>query len=313
MSFGFRVCFLLPSKGSLTSDEEFIPFEARQLALTLKLSSGTAGVSLGKNDRFSISGDSFETAEDAQAVAEKVRIALLRRAIVTHRGIDLGQHITKSFGITDYGKQYIAELLKVDSVQEDHLGITVYRDDPRPKFVRMNATALVSSHAQIMVDDLSSSIGRYGFASPKAEVASALYAISPFVGLPPARFLLLFVSFESLFEPTLRSDEAQAHVQSLIEATQQAPISPADRTSICSSLSFLRSQSIGQTGRDLARNLLSGQTYDGMDAPAFFSRIYEMRNDIVHKGHIDVAALQASLGELDRFVSDVLRHYYVEF
>jgi hypothetical protein len=37
-----------------------------------------------------------------------------------------------------------------------------------------------------------------------------------------------------------------------------------------------------------------------------------MRNDIVHKGVIDVAAIQASLGEPDRFVSDVLGHYYVE-
>jgi hypothetical protein len=126
MGFDFRVCFRLLAEGSLSSDDESLSFEAHRLGLTLKLSSGTKGVSIGKNDRLSISGGPFETAEEAQAVAEKIRIALLRIAIVTHRGIDLGQHRTRSFMISDLGKQFFAEQLKVPSVLEDHLGITVY-------------------------------------------------------------------------------------------------------------------------------------------------------------------------------------------
>jgi hypothetical protein len=54
MSFGFRVCFVLPDVGSLSSDKEFIPFEAHGVAHPLKLSSGVAGVEIGKTDRFSI-------------------------------------------------------------------------------------------------------------------------------------------------------------------------------------------------------------------------------------------------------------------
>jgi hypothetical protein len=175
----------------------------------------------------------------------------------------------------------------------------------------MNAKALVSGPARALVDALSASIGRYRLASPKAGLASGLYAITPFVGLPAARFLLLVVSLESLFELKPRPGDAQAHVQSLIDATQQASISPADRDSICSSLHFLKSQSIAQTGRTLAARLLSGQ-YGGLDAPDFFSRIYRMRSDMVHRADIDIAAVQASLGELDRFVSDALSHYYVQ-
>jgi hypothetical protein len=101
MSFGFRVCFRSAAQGSLTSEAESIQFEARQLALTLKLGSATKGVSIGKTDRFSISGGSFNTVEEAQTVAEEIRVALLHRAIVTHRGIDLGQHTLKRFGITE--------------------------------------------------------------------------------------------------------------------------------------------------------------------------------------------------------------------
>jgi hypothetical protein len=312
MSFGFRVCFVLTAEGSLTSDEEFIPFVARRSGLSLKLSSGSAGASISKSDRFSISGGPFQTAEDAQAVAEQVRVALLYRATANRRGIDLGQQSLKGFAMSDHGRQYIAELLNVQAVREDHLGITVFRDDPKPKFVRINAQGLVSTAAQVMVDDLAAFIGHYRFASEKAEISAGIYAISHFVGRAPARFLLLFVSLEALFEPAARSEEAQKHVQSLIEATQHAPIPVEERDALASSLTFLKSKSIAQTGRDLAVKLLAGQTYEGADAATFFSRVYKMRNSIVHKGNIEPEAIHSILGEMDRFVADLIRHHYVE-
>lgn len=312
MSFGFRVCFILNGEGSLTSNEEFISFVALKQDIPLKLSSGTAGVSIGKTDRFSISGGSFDTAEDAQTVAGKVRIALLRRATAMRQGIDLGQQSLKSFGMSDYGKQYVAELLKVHAVQEDYLGITVFRDDPKPKFVRMNPTGIVSSQAQALVDDLSAAVGRYAFATKESEIAAGIYAISHFVGRTPARFLLLFVSLEALFKPTPRSKVAQNHVQSLIETTKQAQIPTDERESIGSALTFLKSKSIAQTGRELASIILEGQTYEGMDAATFFSHVYKMRNEIVHRGGIDPAAIHSILGEFDRFVSDLISHHYVE-
>jgi hypothetical protein len=312
MSFGFRVCFILNGEGSLISNEEFISFVAHKPGLTLKLSSGTAGVSIGKTDRFSISGGSFETAEDAQAIAEKVRVALLQRATATRRGIDLGQQSLKGFMMSAHGEQYVAALLKVHAVQEDHLGITVFRDDPKPKFARMNATGLVSSQAQAMVDDLSTAIGRYAFATEQSEIGAGIYAVSHFVGRAPARFLLLFVSLEALFKLSPRSEGAQNHVQSLIETTQQARIPTDERDAIVSALTFQKSKSIAQTGRELAAALLGGQTYEGMDAATFFSHIYKMRNDVVHRGKIDPSAVHSVLGEMDRFVSDLIRHHYVE-
>ncbi len=312
MSFGFRVCFILNGEGSLTSNEEFISFVALRENIPLKLSSGTAGMSIGKTDRFSVSGGSFGTAEDAQTVAEEVRVALLRQAAAMRQGIDLGQQSLKGFGMSAYGKQYVAELLKVHAVQEDHLGITVFRDDPKPKFVRMNATAIVTSQAQALVDDLSTAVGRYKFATEASEIAAGIYAISHFIGRAPARFLLLFVSLEALFKPTLRSEVAQNHVQSLIETTKQAHIPTDEREAIASALTFLKSQSIAQTGRELAAILLVGRTYEGMDAPTFFSHVYKMRNDIVHRGNIEPAAVQAILGEFDRFVSELIIRHYVE-
>lgn len=299
-------------EGSLTSDEEFISFVALKEGIPLKLSSGTAGVSIGETDRFSISGGSFDTAEDAQAGAEKVRVALLRRATAMRQGIDLGQQSLKGFGMSAYGKQYVAELFKVHAVQEDHLGITVYRDDPKPKFVRMNATGLVSSQAQALVDDLSDAVGRYKFTTEESEIAAGIYAISHFVGRAPARFLLLFVSLEALFKPMPRSEVAQKHVQSLIEATKQAQIPEDERDAITSTLTFLKSRSIAQSGRELAATLLEGRTYEGMNATKFFSHIYKMRNDIVHRGKIEPGAVHSILGEFDRFVSELISQHYAD-
>ena len=299
-------------EGSLTSDEEFISFVALKEEIPLKLSSGTSGVKIGKTDRFSISGGSFETAEDTQAAAEKVRVALLRRATTMRRGIDLGQQSLKSFGMSVYGKKYVAELLKVHAVQEDHLGVTVFRDDPKPKFVRMNATGLVSSQAQALVDDLSAAVGRYKFATEESEIAAGIYAISHFVGRAQARFLRLFVSLEALLKPTPRSEVAKKHVQTLIEATKQAIIPTDERDAIASALTFLKSRSIAQTGRELAATLLQGQTYEGMDAATFFSHVYKMRNDIVHRGRIKPGAVHSILGEFDRFVSELISRQYVE-
>lgn len=132
------------------------------------------------------------------------------------------------------------------------------------------------------------------------------------MGGAPARFLLLFVSLESLFEPAPRSEEARNHVQSLIDATQQSPLEQKEKEAIGSILGSLKKRSINQTGRDLASRLLGEHKYDELEAEAFFSKIYKMRNKIVHEGEIDPAAIHSIVGEMDRFVSDLIRRHCVE-
>ena len=112
MAYRFRVCFCEVGEGGITSDAESIEFVSKALGLTLKFSSGSKGVPIGKNDRFHVSGGPFATADEALSIAEKVWTALLHRSVVTRRGLDLGQHSLKSFGITEYGKQLIATRAK---------------------------------------------------------------------------------------------------------------------------------------------------------------------------------------------------------
>lgn len=312
MAYCFRVCFCEVGEGGITSDAESIEFVLKVTGLTLKFSSGSKGVAIGKNERFHISGGSFATADEAFLAAQQVWTALLRRSVVMRRGLDLGQHSLKSFGISEYGKQFIAARLKVDRVEPDHLGITIYSDDPKPTFVRMNAKGVVSSTAQSWVDDLAESVGRYSFNSASSDTATGIYAISHFVGRPVARFLLLFVSLEALFEPTLRSQKARAHIDCLIATTQASDLPEDERAAISSQLTFLRQASIAQTGQVIAKTRLIGKKYLDKDPEAFFQYAYRVRNGIVHSAVIDPTALQNLLGEMDRFVSDILATEYVE-
>jgi hypothetical protein len=89
------------------------------------------------------------------------------------------------------------------------------------------------------------------------------------------------MSLETLIQPELRSDDAIAHVNRLIEATQRSALPQSEVSSIVVSLKWLRTESIGQAGRRLV-DVLQGRRY--MDeAPArFFTRCYEVRSKLVH-------------------------------
>jgi hypothetical protein len=312
MGYFFRVRFTVPGKGSFTSDNEAISFSVPSIQPELKLSSASVGVAIGASERLTVSGGPFDTSKQAQIAAERVRTALLRRSVLMRRGLDVGQLSLKSFGISDYGKQYFAEQLNVPAVQEDHLGVTVYSDNPKPQFFSMSMQGLVSMPASRFVEELVTTVGRYTFRNQRAEIASGIYAFSHFIGRAPARFLVLFVCLEALFDAEPRSEAARNHVQALIEATNaSSSLDPEEKQAISSALSFQKSKSIHQTGRALATSALPGKTYRSMSPADFFSHIYKIRNNMVHKGDIDPKEIHDLLGDMDQFISDIILTQYV--
>ena len=312
VDYFFRVRFTVPGKGSFTSEKESISFVVTGVPGELKLSSASDGVSIGDSDRLTISGGPFLTTDQAQRVAEHVRVALLRRAVLMRRGLDLGQLSLQSFTMSDYGKKYIAENLGVSAVQEDRLGMTVYSDNPKPRFFGINMQGHVSMPADKLVEELVGSIGRFTYHNERAEISSGIYAFSHFVGRVPARFLVLFVCLEALFDAIPRSTETQAHVQQLIKFTNESSLDGNEKEAISSALSFLKNKSIHQTGRALAAVLLPGKTYRSMSPADFYSHLYRIRNTMVHKGDIDPKQIHELIGDMDQFTSDILLIQYVE-
>jgi hypothetical protein len=306
VSYAFRVVFRLTSDGVLSSKEEFLEFRAERDGSSLRLSAGTKGSSIDNSDRFSVSGRDFAAYGEAERAAECVRHSLLLYAARTRTGVDLGQNSLRAFRMSAYGKALVAEHVGAERVLEDHLGITVYEAEPRPAFVRMNISGKASRPAQALTSDLAASVGKLRFASRKAETAAGVYALSHFVGEAPARFLLLFIALEALLEPSPRSAKVQAHIDVLLGSTNGADLDQEERHAISSSLSFLRTHSISATGRRLAVEALGDRQYDSLRPDAFFAKIYRVRNDLVHRGVMDPEQLHVLVGEVDRFVADIV-------
>lgn len=143
--------------------------------------------------------------------------------------------------------------------------------------------------------------------APRERPAFELYSGSFFQ--PPAhvRLLMLTMAVETLLVLQPRSADAQAHVQRLIDATAAADLDQSERDSLRGSLKWLRDESIGQAGQQLAKTL-EPRRYADMTPDAFFTKCYAMRSELVH-GHLprpdwsDVGLLAA---QLEVFVGHLL-------
>lgn len=227
-------------------------------------------------------------------------------------GVNIGQRSVPSFTLTEHGRRMFSKQLGAP-VLEDYLGITVFKAVPTPRFVRCEGKAVLRKSTEAFIEDVAASYGKRRFSSPKSEVATELYAASHFEASPSARFLALFVSLEALLAPLPRSKTAQEHIEMIIETTKVADIPSDEKQSLVGALAGLKNESIAQTARRIASKLLGNETYGGVPADQFFSKLYRVRNNFVHRGIVDQKELHVLVGEMDRFVSNILQHHFVEF
>ncbi|MGC5165573.1 hypothetical protein [Luteimicrobium sp. DT211] len=141
----------------------------------------------------------------------------------------------------------------------------------------------------------------------RRRLAFAVYSSSFSVTEPDARFLVLMAALEALIEPKQRPSEVVDHVDALIASTKASNLPDAEKASLVRSLNWLRVQSIGQAGRELA-STLGEKVYDGRKPAAFFKRCYSTRSDLIH-GNIPLPERQdvdRMAAILQRFVGDLL-------
>lgn len=143
--------------------------------------------------------------------------------------------------------------------------------------------------------------------SGQEQLAYDLYAASFSESSPDAKFVTLMMAVETLINPSPRRDEARAHVNALIAATQKSGLRKPEIDSMLGSLRWLRNESITQAGKKLASQL-GDRSYMEATAPKFFTKCYSLRSALLH-GHEprpsrdDVGAYAASLSH---FVADLL-------
>ena len=273
----------------------------------VRLASSDKEVPLSQAKRFIVWSGGYTTEKDAWAAAHKYRDVLIRAFSRLRIAVDFGDRAAKG-GMNEAYLQAVEERSGHRVLNDVH-GMMVFTTEPRPVFVSAEGGGMrIPAKGDRLAQAVNDSLEVYCELSDRERLAYDLFSSSFSAATADARFLDLMMAVETLLDPKPRSGSVLNHVEGLIAATRKAVDLPeSERKSICSTLAWLRVQSIGQAGRELASSLAE-KRYRNMIPPKFFSTCYDVRSKLVHGAHPrpsreEVGSLAANL---ELFVSDLL-------
>ena len=114
------------------------------------------------------------------------------------------------------------------------------------------------------------------------------------------------MAVEALIKPVLKSSQAVAYADCFIKQIERSSLEENEKKSLTGSLRWLRYESINQAGRRLVKERLEDRIYDGKEAAAFFSYVYDFRSALVHGKAPDFEEISHVVAPLEQFVSDLL-------
>ena len=247
----------------------------------------------------------FASAREAQEAGMRWRATLEKAFARMNIAADFGDRAATG-GATAYGlaaleRQYGARVLN------DVHGVMVFDCEPWPRFVRSEASGVVGKPAERLLRVVSAAVHRGYAMSERESLAYDLYSASFSVDSADARFALLMMALETIIDPQPRYLAVVSHVDQMIAITEAADLPPSERASIAGSLSWLRSESIGQAGRRIAAQL-GDRTYMGYRPVKFFTMSYELRSRLVHGAYPRPTRheVDAHAAHLELFVRDLL-------
>ena len=306
--YDFRLRFNFPEAYRIDSDLEELELLALLHGERIRLRSDAIGTPIKDHARAAVLGGSYASEYQARNAAEKSKRALLYWAIEQRLGIDFGDGKQKSV-VTNEGlampqKQYGYPL------RNDMHGIDVYEHVEKLRFVKFDAKETVGKYPPKLIDTFQREYLNSRQLTEKQLLASEIYASSFFDVSARSRFITLVTAIEALLEPLKRSDEVQALVTELKATTQQqSMIDEPTKASIVGSLGRVRYQSIGQAGRTLARRLLPDEFFDGQSSVDFFTRCYDLRSQILHRGTIPEESVD--IGQLANVMETFVAHLLI--
>lgn len=283
-----------------SSVDEVVEIGALPDGGTLRLRSGNRGVSIKDSDRVAFLGGPFDSEIAARAAASETRARFLQWAVRYDVGVDWGGGSPEGV-FTTAGLEHFAKELG-SPVRPDVHGVDVYEHVPDIRFIAIRTTASFTTDIDTFRVELQAP------AKPmtrKQQLAAEIFTSHRFDTSPRSRFLTLMTAIEALLDPQERGAEAQAVVAVLLRTVAESSLNKSTKDSMKGAIEWLRSESIGQSGRRLATALLSGRQYDGKPPAAFFSDIYEIRSGIVHRGASPKGML-ALANTTQEFVRDLL-------
>jgi hypothetical protein len=251
--------------------------------------------------------EGWASEEEASQAASRYVDALALTLVRLRIGADFGNRGPKS-AFTHAGLAMLGAQSGLRVLNDVH-GLTVYESEPPPRFATISADALRGVPQDHFEKIFSYALARPRVITERERLSLELFNTSFFQKSADSRFLVLVMAVEALLEPSLRSPAVLLHVESVIAATNRAEsLSPEEKQSLLGTLSWLRYESINQTGRRLAEKYLEGQVYMNMKAPSFFSYCYNLRSRLVHGEHPlpSQQEIGSAVAQLEMFVSDIL-------
>ena len=189
----------------------------------------------------------------------------------------------------------------------------IFETYPPPQFWQIPPVTLVSTQPQErLAKAFQCSFEKQALLQPQERIAFELFSTSFFNHSPDTRLVLLVSAVETLVERKLRPPEVRCFVdlfKRLIE--ESSTIDPEDKRSLRGSLDDLCKESIGQAVRRMVEEKLSGRTYGGREAGAFFKQCYNLRSKLVHGVHgqdprPSPKEIAEAVVNLEAFVGDLL-------
>jgi hypothetical protein len=172
----------------------------------------------------------------------------------------------------------------------------------------VNADAQVVKHPGSLVQTFEREFVGARCLTDKQILASEIYSASFFDISHRSRFITLVTAVEALLEPARRPETVQTLVAEMEGRTRASAIDDSTKQAIVGSLQRLREESIGESGRALSRRLLPDRRYEGHSSWEFFTRCYNLRSQILHRGKVEDASVDmlSFANTMEAFVSELL-------
>ncbi len=205
------------------------------------------------------------------------------------------------------------EQLSGQRTLNDFHGLMAYPCAITPSFVKTNFQLGYAVATESFESAMQAAIAAQIVLTERERLAFTLFNASFFRQTADSRFLLLAMAIEALIEPATRSAESSSHVEALIALTKSASLPRAERDSMIGTLKWLSKESITQAGKRLVLSRLGERQYNGQAAPAFFSRVYSERSNLVHGNlpYPSLSSVGALAATLEVFVSDLLTSPFI--
>ena len=304
--YDFRIRFHFSGGNHINSEAEKLLVLQESGRATIHLCSGARGSAIKDYSRASLIGGPYPSAADAQAAAERTKIALLIWAVRNRVGIDLGGRQPRSV-ITVAGLELLEKQIG-GPVRADIHGIDVYEHIDGLVFVALDVDAKIGKAAAAFVEEVAAAVATPVSLSAKQELAGEILSASYFDASDRSRFVTLITAVEALLDPQQRPAATQLMLAKMIKVFEESGVEEATHDAMLGSLQRLKRESIGQAGRALAERLLGGKVYQGQTPAQFFSLCYRLRSSILHSGKVppEITDFLSVCATAHAFVCDLL-------